>query len=204
MGPGVPSVLTDGKTPFYFENPFPNGSKKTGRRLAFAKWLTNKNHPTTARTFVNRVWNHHFGKGLVSTVENFGTMGSKPTHPELLDWLALKFMSDGWSIKALHRTIMTSNTYKQSSEVSPLLKRLDPENQYYSRMPMRRLDAEALRDSILFISGRLDLKAGGIPDPVSVVPRVKLTRKTSTQSEMEAEHLRSVSTYRNTDTSRYL
>lgn len=177
VGPGVPSVLTDGKTPFYFENPFPNGSKKTGRRLAFAKWLTNKNHPTTARTFVNRVWNHHFGKGLVSTVENFGTMGSKPTHPELLDWLALKFMSDGWSIKALHRTIMTSNTYKQSSEVSPLLKRLDPENQYYSRMPMRRLDAEALRDSILFVSGRLDLKAGGIPDPVSVGPEGEVNVK---------------------------
>lgn len=168
VGPGVPSALTDGKTPFVYDNPFPSGSPKTGRRLAFAQWLTSKQHPTTARVIVNRIWHHHFGRGLVNTLENFGRMGAKPSHPDLLDWLAVEFMEQGWSIKALHRTIMNSRTYKQSSVVSEPALRDDPDNRYYTRMPLRRLDAESLRDSLLLISGRLDLSPGGIPDPVRV------------------------------------
>lgn len=168
VGPGVPSALTDGETPFVYAAPFPEGTQKTGRRLAFAQWLTSKQHPTTARVLVNRIWHHHFGRGLVKTLENFGRMGATPSHPELLDWLAVEFMENGWSIKELHRTIMNSKTYKQSSRVSEKAVRGDPDNRYYTRMPLRRLDAESLRDSLLLISGRLDLSMGGIPDPVRV------------------------------------
>jgi len=168
VGPGVPSVLTDGKTAFLCQPPFPQGSHKTGRRLAFAQWLTSDKHPTTARVMVNRVWHHHFGKGLVATLENFGVMGARPTHPELLDWLAIEFMSHGWSVKELHRQIMNSRTYRQSSVVDERSKQLDPDNQLYSRMPLRRMDAETLRDSLLLVSGRLDRRRGGIPDPVQV------------------------------------
>lgn len=170
VGPGVPSVLTDGRTVFEYQAPFPDGTKKTGRRLAFAEWLTSKQHPTTARVMVNRVWHHHFGKGLVKTLENLGVMGAKPTHPELLDWLAVEFMANHWSMKELHRQIMTSQTYQQTSRVGQAAMQLDPENQLYSRMPLRRMDAETLRDSLLFVSDRLDLNGGGIPDPVEVDP----------------------------------
>ncbi|MDB4676692.1 PSD1 and planctomycete cytochrome C domain-containing protein [bacterium] len=168
VGPGVPSVLTDGETPFSYSPPFPDGTAKTGRRLAFAQWLTSPQHPTTARVMVNRIWFHHFGQGLVSTLENFGVMGQKPTHPELLDWLAISFVENGWSIKTLHRLILNSRTYQQSSRVTPQAKKGDPQNKYYSRMPLRRLDAESIRDSLLFVSDQLDTTQGGLPDPVSV------------------------------------
>ncbi|MED6315001.1 MAG: DUF1553 domain-containing protein, partial [Verrucomicrobiota bacterium] len=108
VGPGVPSVLTDGRTPFVVEKPFPEGTPKTGRRLALARWLTQSEHPLTARVLVNRIWHHHFGAGLVRSLENFGVKGEQPSHPKLLDWLAIRFMQDGWSIKTLHRHIMNS------------------------------------------------------------------------------------------------
>lgn len=168
VGPGVPSVLTDGKTPFAVEPPFPGGTNKTGRRLAFARWLTQPDHPLTARVMVNRIWYHHFGTGLVRTLDNFGVQGERPTHPELLDWLALEFVRSGWSIKSVHRLILGSRTYRQSSRITDQHRRLDPSNEYYSRMPLRRLDAESLRDSLLFVSGQLDDSPGGIPDAVSV------------------------------------
>ena len=167
VGPGVPSVLTDGRTPFRVEPPWP-GSKKTGRRLALAKWLVDRNHPLTARVMVNRIWRHHFGRGIVETLGNFGKSGARPTHPELLDWLAVEFMKRNWSIKALHRLMMTSRTYRQSSRVSPQQERLDPENRLLSRWPLKRMDGEALRDSLLRVSGRLDETPYGPPDPVSV------------------------------------
>ena len=168
VGPGVPSVLTDGRTPFDVRPPFPDGTPRTGRRLAFAKWLTQPEHPLTARVLVNRVWYHHFGTGLVKTLENFGTKGERPSHPELLDWLAVTFVERGWSIKELHRVIMNSQTYRQSSRITDERQRLDPQNRLLSRMSLQRMDAESLRDSLLAISGRLDERQGGPPDTVSV------------------------------------
>lgn len=168
VGPGVPSVLTDGRTPFEYESPFPDGTKKTGRRLAFAQWLVREDHPLTARVLVNRVWHIHFGAGIVRSLENFGRQGDVPSHPELLDWLAVRFMKSGWSIKQLHRIMLNSRTYKQSSRVTKRLREIDPENRWLSRFAMRRMDAEAIRDSLLFLSNKLDETPGGIPDPVSV------------------------------------
>lgn len=168
VGPGVPSVLTDGRTPFDVRPPFPNGTPKSGRRLALARWLTRPDHPLTARVIVNRVWYHHFGTGIVKSLENFGVQGDRPSHPELLDWLAVEFTERGWSIKELHRLIMNSRTYRQTSRVSDRRHRLDPQNRLVSRMQLRRMDAEALRDSLLFVSGKLDETPGGPPDPVAV------------------------------------
>lgn len=179
VGPGVPSVLTDGRTPFEVTPPFPDGTPTTGRRLALAKWLTRADHPLTARVLVNRIWHRHFGRGLVKTLDNFGIQGASPTHPELLDWLAVEFVENGWSLKALHRRIMNSRTWRQSSVISDAARARDPDNRWLSRMPMRRMDAETLRDSLLFVAGRLDLQPGGPPDDVrvdgngrvSVIPR---------------------------------
>ena len=168
VGPGVPSVLTDGRTPFEVTPPFPNGTHRTGRRLSFANWLTQPEHPLTTRVLVNRVWYHHFGSGLVKTLENFGAKGERPSHPELLDWLAVKFVERDWSIKDLHRAMMNSQTYRQSSRITDERLKADPQNRLLSRMSLRRMDAEALRDSLLAVSGRLDETAGGPPDTVSV------------------------------------
>lgn len=167
VGPGVPSVLTDGRTPFNVQPPFPDGTPKTGRRLALARWLTQPNHPLTARVMVNRVWQHHFGDALVRTPENFGRQGEEPTHPQLLDWLARDFIRNAWSLKRLHRTIMLSETYRQSSQVSESAKLIDPQNRLWSHAQLRRLDAEAVRDSLLSVAGRLDHTDGGAPDTVT-------------------------------------
>ncbi len=168
VGPGVPSVLTNGRTPFEITPPFPKGTPKTGRRLAFAKWLTSPDHPLTARVMVNRVWHHHFGTGIVESLGNFGVKGERPSHPELLDWLAVEFVGCGWRIKELHRLIVNSRTYQQSSVVTADRLAADPANRLLSRMTMRRMDAESLRDSLLFVAGRLDDDAGGPPDTVTV------------------------------------
>ncbi len=167
VGPGVPSVLTDGKTAFVPQPPFP-GSTSTGRRLAFAKWLIAPDHPLTARVFVNRMWARHFGTGIVKSLGNFGRTGTPPSNPELLDWLATEFVQRGWSIKALHRLMMTSSTYRQSSTVTAALEKSDPDNVLLSRMPLKRMDAEPLYDSLLMISGRLDDDRYGPPEPVQV------------------------------------
>lgn len=167
VGPGVPVVLTDGKTAFNPKAPWP-GAKKTGRRLEFARWLTRPDHPLTARVLVNRIWKHHFGNGIVRTLGNFGKAGSPPTHPELLDWLATEFVRQGWSIKRLHRQMLTSAAYRQSSAVSTEAGKLDPENRLLTRMPLTRLDAEALYDSMLLVAGKLDETPFGRPDRVTV------------------------------------
>jgi hypothetical protein len=169
VGPGVPSVLTDGKTPFTVTPPWP-GARSTGRRLALAHWLTRPDHPLTARVMVNRVWKHHFGAGLVATLGNFGKAGASPTHPELLDWLAVEFVARGWSLKAMHRLMLTSTTYRQSSSVSGLARRLDPDNALYSRRPLLRMEAEVLYDAMLRVAGRLDPTPFGAPDAVTVRP----------------------------------
>lgn len=166
VGPGVPSVLTDGRTPFVVTPPW-NGAKQTGRRLAFARWLIQPEQPLTARVQVNHIWKHHFGSGIVRTPGNFGRAGMLPTHPELLDWLAREFMQRGWSLKKMHRLMMTSSTYRQSSVLTQRLEESDPQNALVSRMPMVRLDAEALYDSLLLVAGRLDETRFGPADPVA-------------------------------------
>ncbi|MDB5387022.1 MAG: putative rane protein [Planctomycetaceae bacterium] len=167
---GVPAVLSDPKTPFEIKPPWP-GAKSTGRRLAFARWLTHPDQPLTARVMVNRIWKLHFGQGLVRSLGNFGKTGDKPTHPELLDWLALEFIREGWSIKAMQRLMLTSSVYRQSSLVSnPKQVEFDPDNRLLSRMPLRRMEAELVRDTLLLVSGQLNASAYGPADAVSVRP----------------------------------
>ncbi|MBL8849463.1 MAG: DUF1553 domain-containing protein [Planctomycetaceae bacterium] len=167
VGPGVPSVLTDGRTPLPIAPPW-SGAATTGRRLALARWLTTADHPLTARVLVNRVWKHHFGTGIVTTLGNFGKTGAAPTHPELLDWLATEFVRSGWSIKELHRLLVNSATYRQSSLVTEQLTAADPDNRWLSRMPLRRVEAESLRDSLLSVAGCLDDVQFGPPADVDV------------------------------------
>ena len=167
VGPGVPSVLTDGRTPFEVNPPWP-GASKTGRRLAFAQWLIQPDHPLTARVMVNRIWQHHFGAGIVKTTGNFGKTGDSPSHPQLLDWLARRFVDEGWSVKAMHRLMMTSSAYRQSSKLTSALEHSDPENRLLSRMPMRRMEAEVLHDAMLLVAGRLDETRYGPAAPVLV------------------------------------
>jgi hypothetical protein len=131
------------------------------RRLALADWITNPMNPLTARVMVNRIWQYHFGEGLVSTPSDFGANGARPTHPELLDWLAAEFMEHGWSIKYLHRLIVTSAAYRQSCEARKGCLAVDAGSRLLWRFPPRRLEAEAIRDAILHVSGKLDLTMGG-------------------------------------------
>src|SRR5262249_43230 len=141
--------------------PFVEGS--SGRRLALAEWIASPENPLTARVMVNRIWQSHFGEGLVRTASDFGKNGSRPSHPELLDWLAIQFVEKKWSIKAMHKLMVSSNTYRQST-LHPEWKRytdLDPNNELLWRMNWTRLDAEVLRDSILDLSGRLNPDRGG-------------------------------------------
>ncbi len=158
--PGVPSVLRIGLQPYSIQPP---RSDTSGRRLALAKWLTQPTHPLTARVMVNRVWMHHFGKGIVSSPANFGRTGTAPTHPELLDWLALDFVQNGWRVKRLHRLILTSSAYRQQSGPSV-------EDGLLEQHSVRRMDAEQLRDSILRVTGRLDMRQFGPPVPVETKP----------------------------------
>ncbi len=164
---GPPAVLTTAKVPYEITPPWP-GSEKTGRRLAFAKWLTNPEHPLTSRVMVNRIWKTHFGTGIVKSVGNYGKTGAAPTHPELLDWLATEFVEKGWSVKQMHRLIMTSSTYRQASAVSSEAQRLDPDNALLSHMPLRRMEGEVLNDTLVFVAGRLDDTRYGVAEPVLV------------------------------------
>lgn len=182
--PGFPEVLQP-KSLVNFEVPEELQGQSSGRRLALARWLTEPSHPLTARVLVNRVWHHHFGRGIVETLGNFGSSGSLPSHPELLDWLAVDFIENGWSIKRLHRQIVLSTAYRQSSgqasyhagiALSPQdrlstemhkAQEIDPANRLLWRMNLRRLEAEIVRDCILAVSGSLDLTAGGPPVEIS-------------------------------------
>jgi len=139
----------------------------SGRRLAWARHLTSGRHPLVARVAVNRAWLHHFGTGLVSTPGDFGLLGARPTHPALLDWLATQFVDSGWSLKELHRMMLQSATYRQSSVRLAALEAVDPENRLFGRANVRRLEAEVVRDSILAISGRLSNRMTGAPVPVA-------------------------------------
>ncbi|MGB0579215.1 MAG: DUF1553 domain-containing protein [Limisphaerales bacterium] len=131
-------------------------SDSSSGRLELARWITDPRHPLTARVIVNRVWQHHFGDGLVRTPDNFGWLGEKPSHPNLLDWLATRFMEDGWSLKALHRRIVLSATYRQSSAMNASSHARDSGNQLLWRMNRRRLEAEPIRDALLMLAGKMD------------------------------------------------
>jgi len=165
IAPGALSVLAPRGQSIAFaeKNPdFPT----SGRRLAFARWLTSGTNPLVARVLVNRVWLNHFGRGLVGTPSDFGAMGERPSHPELLDWLASDFVEHGWRLKRLQKMIMTSTVYRQSSHHQSLGDQRDPENRLYWRKPVLRLDAEAIRDSVLATSGALNKEMFGPPVPV--------------------------------------
>ena len=176
VAPGVPSVLRVGLAPYTVVPPAAN-PESSGRRLALARWLVQPNHPLTARVMVNRIWMHHFGRGLVASAANFGRTGTPPSHPELLDWLATEFVRSGWSMKTMHRLIMTSSAYRQSSRFDPAIHQADPDNVLLSRMPMRRLEAEALYDSILKVAGSLDSTAFGPPVEIEVKPEGEIVAK---------------------------
>lgn len=143
-------------------------SEQESGRLEFARWMADPRHPLTARVYVNRVWRWHFGRGLVATTDNFGALGDRPSHPELLDWLATRFIRSGWSTKALHRLILTSSVYQMSSTHPREAEwsELDPENRWRWKFGTRRLEAEAIRDSILAVSGQLDREMGGKTIPL--------------------------------------
>jgi hypothetical protein len=143
------------------------GLPTTGRRLAFARHLTDGRHPLFGRVMANRLWLHHFGRGIVDTPGDFGALGQRPTHPELLDWLAMEIVRQGWSLKRMHRLLLTSAVYRQSSRRDQTRGAIDPSGALYSRYPLRRLEAEALRDRILATAGRLDRTMYGPAVPVS-------------------------------------
>lgn len=158
----VPEALA-GAAPF-------NIAPGSSGRLEFARWLASTNHPLTARVMVNRIWHHHFGRGLVATPNNFGSNGEGPSHPELLDQLALRFMENNWSVKSMHRLIMNSAAYQRSSAPASASIALDPANRLLSRFNRKRLEAEAIRDATLWVSGSLDL---GIPGAHPFPPPAK-------------------------------
>ena len=168
--PGYPEVLggeaESGIVP-------PSDGRSSGRRLAFARWLTRPDHPLTWRVAVNRIWQHHFGRGIVRTPNEFGRLGEMPTHPELLDWLAAEFVARGGSLKAMHRLLMQSSTYRLSSAPDPAKFEVDPQNDLFWRFDMRRLTAEELRDSMLAVNGTLNLEMRG-PGVYPEMPRAVL------------------------------
>ncbi|MBI3666350.1 MAG: DUF1553 domain-containing protein, partial [Acidobacteria bacterium] len=166
MAPGFISVITNGQPTTAIP---PADERTSGRRRALAEWIGSPDNPLTARVMVNRIWHHHFGRGIVATLNNFGKMGERPSHPELLDWLATEFVARGWSVKQMHRLMMTSDAYKMSSQFENAAnQKSDPENNLFWKFRMRRMDAEALRDSILAVSGKLNRQIGGPP----VFPKV--------------------------------
>jgi hypothetical protein len=156
--PGFPKVLN---VPDPEINETAKEAKTSGRRIALAEWLTSPGNPLPARVMVNRIWHWHFGRGIVASTNDFGKFGDKPTHPELLDWLATEFVRQGWSVKQMHKLILMSNTYQMSSRGNEAALKADPADHLFWRFPMRRLSAEEVRDSVLSASGKLNLQAGG-------------------------------------------
>lgn len=151
-------AILDGSLPGYH---LPADAPEAERRLALARWLVDERNPLTPRVIVNRLWHYHFGTGIVDTPSDFGYLGGRPTHPELLDWLALRLQQDGWRIKPLQREILLSQTWQQSSELREDAARVDGGSRLLWRFPPRRLDAEEIRDTMLHVAGQLDLKQGG-------------------------------------------
>jgi len=195
---GFPAVLSGMNT----DDPAPadarpvewRGAKSSGRRLALAQWMVDPENPLTARVIVNRVWQHHFGRGIVASSSDFGKLGDLPTHPELLDFLAAELVRQGWSLKSLHRLILTSRTYRLSSAPNSDNLAVDPQNHKHWRFDMRRLTAEEVRDSVLALSGKLNLKTGGPwvypPLPAEVLATASRPGKGWPVTPDRAEHFR--------------
>lgn len=174
VSPAVPAVLS--REPIEFPQPEPSASSSL-RRRTLARWITAPDNPLTWRVLANRVWQHHFGRGLVATPSNFGVSGASPTHPELLDWLAGQLVEHEGALKPLHRTLLTSATYQQSSAPRAEASLIDPDNRWLWRMNLRRLEAEVLRDGILAASGNLNRRAGG----PGIKPRIRSELLTASQ-----------------------
>jgi Protein of unknown function (DUF1553)/Protein of unknown function (DUF1549)/Planctomycete cytochrome C len=181
VAPGFLTLLEPG------EPEIPSVGGSTGRRTALANWITRPDNQLATRVIVNRVWQFHFGRGLVASSSDFGKLGEKPSHPELLDWLARRFVSEGWSLKKLHKEIMLSATYGQTArrEPSPAALQADPSNRFLWRFNPRRLDAEQVRDAMLVASGELNLKEGGAPEDGNGTRRSIYTiKKRNNQNEI--------------------
>ncbi len=158
--PGFPTILESEPAKIDSISSLKNS---TGRRATLARWLTNEDNPLTTRVIVNRLWQSHFGRGLATNASDFGKLGEPPSHPELLDWLARRFVNDGWSLKSLHRLILNSATYRQATKHPQFaaMQTIDPSNRYYWRGNTKRLDAEQIRDAILMVTGQLHQRTGG-------------------------------------------
>ena len=189
VGPGTPGVLP---------KPILATTAKTPTRLDLAQWLVSADNPLTARVLVNRIWAHYFGLGLVETENDFGTQGTPPSHPELLDWLASNMVREGWSLKRFHRSIVMSAAYRQDSKVRPELENVDPRNRLLARQQRLRLEAEAVRDAALSASGLLDAHVGGPsvfpPQPAGVDQFTQVKRKW-VPSEGESRYRRGLYTW---------
>lgn len=177
--PHFPSIFKSPKP----EIPEPaDGAQTTGLRTVLANWIASEENPRTARVMVNRIWQYHFGRGICPSSNDFGYLGEKPTHPALLDWLAVQFMENGWSVKEMHRLIMSSKTYQMSSAPNEANLAKDPQNMNFWRFNMRRLTAEEIRDSILALTGRLNLKMGG-PSYFPVLPDAVLATSSTKEGK---------------------
>ena len=191
--PAFPEVLNP---PAVQMLPVPEDAKSSGKRRVFAEWVASAENPLTARVMVNRIWQYHFGRGIVRSTNDFGQLGTPPTHPELLDWLASEFIASGWRLKAMHKLIMTSNVYRMSAQGNPKFIQQDANNDLFWRFDMRRLTAEEIRDTVLWITGKLNLKMEGpsvFPElPKEVLATSSRPRNVWGQSPPEEANRRSI------------
>ncbi len=177
-------------------HPNPEKGRTSGRRKALAEWLTDPEHPLTARVMVNRLWQHHFGRPIVGTPNDFGVLGDRPSHPELLDWLSSELVTSNWSLKDMHRLMLLSSTYRQRSkgvgDAWRVTVETDPDNRLFSRMNRKRIEGEAIRDALLAFSGRLNRKMGGpsVHPPLPPEVAITLLKKQWEVSEDESDHFR--------------
>lgn len=187
----VEKEWTEGATAFKPRPKDDYPAASTGRRTAFARWVANADNPLTARVAMNHIWLRHFGRGIITTPENFGNDGARPSHPALLDWLAAEFIARGWSMKPIHRLLVTSSTYRMASTVDEANAKADPDNIRLWRMPSRRMEAELIRDNLLYVTGNLDAAMGGADiDHQHAMTSKRRSIYLRCASEKEAEFLR--------------